>query len=63
MTTLSSSAIAAAGYDRATARLFIRFTSGYTYTYYRVPESVFQRLIASASPGSYYKNHIRDRYS
>jgi hypothetical protein len=62
MTTLNSSAIAAAGYDPLTRVLRIRFTSGYSYSYRSVPERIFLGLIHSTSPGTYYNLHIRGIY-
>jgi len=62
MTTLNSSAIQAAGYDPSLQEMTIQFTSGGTYTFYRVPEEIFHGLITAASPGSFYHAYIRGRY-
>ena len=62
MTYLNSSAIRAVDYDPESRRMNIRFTSGGTYTFYRVPEAVYLGLITSSSPGSYYNYHIRGLY-
>ena len=62
MIRVSSSAISAIGYDPATQRMKIRFTSGSTYDFCRVPEHVFTGFLQSSSKGSYYDRHIRDRY-
>jgi hypothetical protein len=58
----SSSAIASAGYDPATLRMTIRFVQGNTYDFCRVPPHIFQGLLDSHSKGTYYNDHIRDRY-
>lgn len=40
----------------------IRFVHGATYDFCRVPASVFNGLLNAHSKGSYYNDHIRDRY-
>lgn len=62
MIRVSSSAISAVGYDPETRRMQIRFKQGGTYTFCRVPQHVFEGLLASGSKGAYYDRHIRDRY-
>ncbi|WP_353221113.1 KTSC domain-containing protein [Salinisphaera sp. S4-8] len=62
MIAVSSSAIRAVGYDPTTQRMNIRFQQGHTYSFCRVPASVFEGLLAASSKGSYYDRHIRDRY-
>ena len=39
------------------------FQNGRVYTFYDVPYSVYQELLAASSPGSYYNQNIRGRYS
>jgi hypothetical protein len=62
MIRVSSSAISAIGYDASTMRMKINFVQGHTYDYCRVPESVYKGLLSARSKGSYYNDHIRDRY-
>lgn len=62
MIRVSSAAITAVGYDPATMRMRIRFVQGETYDFCRVPTQVFQGLLDARSKGSYYNDHIRDRY-
>jgi hypothetical protein len=62
MIRVSSSAITAIGYDAATRRMKIQFSAGYTYDFCGVPESVFNGLLRAGSKGTYYNDHIRDRY-
>jgi len=57
-----SSAIAAVGYDANSMQMQIRFVQGHSYTFCRVPQSVFDGLLAASSKGRYYDQHIRDRY-
>ena len=39
------------------------FENGRVYTFYDVPYSVYRELLAASSPGSYYNQNIRGRYS
>ena len=59
---VSSSNIAAVGYDLGTQTLTIEFRSGGTYEFYDVPEEVFQGLMAASSHGPYFQSEIRGRY-
>lgn len=60
---LKSTSIKAADYDPANRRLYIWFRDHGPYTFYRVPESVFLGLLRASSPGTYYHEKIRGRYS
>ena len=62
MIPVNSSAIAAIGYDPQTRMMKIRFHQSGTYNFCRVPEYVYRAFLNSSSKGSYYNNHIRDRY-
>lgn len=62
MIRVSSSAIIAIGYDPSTRRMKIQFVEGHTYDFCGVPESVFSGLLRASSKGTYYNDHIRDRY-
>ena len=62
MIKVSSRAIAAVGYDASTGRLKITFQQGYTYDFCNVPAAVFKQLMDARSKGSYYNEHIRDKY-
>ena len=57
-----SSAISAIGYDPSTMRMKIRFVQGDIYDFCGVPAQVFQGLLNAHSKGTYYNDHIRDRY-
>jgi hypothetical protein len=61
---VSSSAIARVEYDPSTRHLQVWFHgSGGPYTYYGVPQYVYDALICAASIGSYFNAYIRDQYS
>jgi hypothetical protein len=60
MTPVSSSAIAAVGYDNG--MLAVAFHNSGTYYHPGVPYSVFLSLLSAASIGSYYNHYIRGRY-
>lgn len=62
MVRVSSSAISEVGYDPITMRMKIRFVQGHSYDFCRVPENVFNGLLNARSKGTYYNDHIRDRY-
>ncbi|MBW2739381.1 MAG: KTSC domain-containing protein [Deltaproteobacteria bacterium] len=62
MIRVNSSAIIAVGYDPQTRRMKIKFSQGSTYDFCRVPEHIFQGLLRAGSKGTYYNDHIRDRY-
>ena len=60
MISVSSSAIAAIGYENGT--LAVRFHNSGTYNHPGVPYSVYAGLINASSKGAYYNTHIRGRY-
>lgn len=62
MIRVNSSAIDAIGYDPNTQQMRIRFKHGGTYSFCRVPQSIFDGFLSSSSKGTYYDRHIRDRY-
>lgn len=62
MISLSSSAIAAVGYDAASSTLIVEFRGGRTYRHPGVPVAVYLELVNASSPGSYYNAYIRSRY-
>ncbi len=42
--------------------MILWFTQGNSYTFCGVPAHVWQGLVSAGSKGTYYNNHIRDRY-
>jgi hypothetical protein len=64
MPVFNSSAIDRAEYNPTTQVLQLWFVeSGGPYDYYGVPQHVFDDLCRARSKGTYFNNHIRDRYS
>lgn len=64
MPTFNSSAIRRAEYNPETGILQIWFTtSGGPYDYYQVPQYIFDGLCRATSKGTYFNDHIKDRYS
>jgi len=61
-TFVSSSNISSVGYDPSTETLEVKFTSGGLYQYFDVPESVYERFMNAYSKGSFFADHIKDRY-
>jgi KTSC domain len=59
---MPSTAIEAIGYDDAVAELSVTFVSGKTYCYYRVPRGIYMRFRRATSKGTFFNDHIRDRY-
>ncbi len=62
MIQVNSRAIRAIGYDQSTQRLRITFEQGDSYDFCGVPVHVYEGLMTAFSKGTYYNNHIRDRY-
>ena len=61
---LNSTAIHAVSYNPTTKTLTIWFTSsGRSYDYYGVPESVYEGLLNAGSKGHYFNVYIRDQYA
>ncbi len=55
--------LALIGYDAATANMEIVFRAGGVYRYRQVPESVYQNLMAAPSHGTFFQQHIKNRYA
>ena len=60
---LESTAVRSAGYDGASSKLEIEFTSGRIYQFDNVPASVYQWLLRTSSKGSYVARMISPRYA
>ena len=50
------------GYDPDARVLEIEFHSGSIYQYINVPEQVYLALMNAVSKGSYFSDHIKERY-
>lgn len=61
-TLVRSSNIRSVGYDPASRTLEMEFHSGGVYQYSGVSGTVFQAFMRAASKGSYFHDHIKDRY-
>lgn len=60
---VSSSNIAAVGYDSETKVLEVEFHSGAVYQYLNVDESVYNDMLGSSSVGKYFNANVKDSYS
>ena len=58
-TSVRSSAISSCTYDDETSDLIVTFTNGRSYTHPDVPEEIYQQLVMSSSPGSFYNSAIK----
>ncbi len=59
---VSSSNLAAVGYNPFAAVLTIVFHGDRVYQYFRVPVSVYWELMSAESHGQFFQAAIRDRY-
>ena len=57
-----SRAVASAGYDAATRRLEVWFTSGRRYEFFDVPPSVYEWFVRAKSKGTFVTRLINDKY-
>ena len=60
---VTSSNLAAVGYDATQQMLEVEFLSGSVYQYRGVPAGVYQGLMAAGSHGTYFHAVVRDRYT
>jgi KTSC domain len=56
---VSSSSIAAVGYDAATLTLEIEFHNGRIYQFHNVPPQMAEALRAAPSVGAYFNKYVR----
>ncbi len=57
-----SSNLSSIGYDESSAILEVEFRNRSIYQYLGVPVSVYKKLMAAPSIGSYLNKHIKDAY-
>ena len=62
-TPVTSSMVAAVGYDPTSRTLEIEYRGGKVYTYAGVTSDVYDALIAAPSKGRYINEHIKGRFS
>lgn len=63
MQPVSSSNIAAVGYDAANQTVYVQFLNGSTYAYKGVPEHEFENLRTAPSVGSYLNRNFKNVYA
>ena len=59
---LSSSMLASAAHDEDSNVLELEFNVGTVYRYFQVPRHVYEGLMSAASPGTFFRQHIFERY-
>jgi hypothetical protein len=62
LVSVSSSMMTKVGYDAAQQLLYIVFSSGDAYCYYRVPPAVYAELLTADSLGRYFAQAIKGTY-
>ncbi|MCF7675007.1 MAG: KTSC domain-containing protein [Akkermansiaceae bacterium] len=62
MQPVSSSNIAAVGYDADNQTVYVQFLNGSTYAYKGVPEHEFENLRTAPSVGSYLNRNYKNVY-
>ncbi len=62
MEPVSSSNIAAVGYDVENQSVYVQFLNGSTYAYKGVPEHEFENLRTAPSVGSYLNRNYKNVY-
>lgn len=63
MVPVSSSQLAAVGYNKDSQKLRVRFNNGSLYEYADVPEGVDQGIIGADSPGGAFNATVKNAYS
>lgn len=62
MISVSSSNVAAVGYDEDSSTLQLEFNNGAMYQYFDVPENIFEELRDADSVGGYLAEHVKGSY-
>ena len=62
MQTVSSSNVAALGYDPESQSVYVQFHSGGTYIYKNVPPQEFENLRTASSIGAYLNRNYKNVY-
>jgi hypothetical protein len=63
MISVSSSNVAAIGYDDSNNQLYVRYNDGGLYVYSGVPHSIYQGLLSASSKGTYLHRYVKGTYS
>lgn len=61
-TPVTSSNVAAVGYETETLTLEVEFKGGAVYQYFDVPETVYSELLSASSIGQFMNANIRNTY-
>jgi len=60
---VNSTAISQIEYNEQTMQMFVTFRDGgETYTFCGVPKHIYESFLAASSKGTFYHDHIKDRY-
>lgn len=59
---VTSSSVAAVGYDATTMTLEVEFVDGSVYQYFDVPEGEYRGLVTADSVGRYLNQNIKNGY-
>jgi len=62
ISTPDCTAIEGFGYDAARRTLEVRFKRGQSYTYFNVPEKVFDAMQAAPSKGHFVTGHVKGKF-
>ena len=62
-TAVQSSNIKAVGYDLRSGQMEVEFNSGSVYRYARVPQILYQGLLAAPSAGSFFNDRIKGYFA
>lgn len=62
MLPVSSSSIAALGYDAESETVYVEFLNGSTYAYKGVPEQEFENLRTAPSIGAYFNRNYKNAF-
>ena len=60
---VSSTNVAAIGFDAGTETLEVEFHNGGIYQYYGVPEHMFAELMQAPSAGRFFNMYIKNNYA
>jgi hypothetical protein len=59
---MPSTVISSFEYDATTQTLQVKFRTGKIYNYLKVPVDVYEAMKNAFAKGSYFNDHIKDRY-
>ncbi len=62
-TRVTSSNLNRVSYNSQSQQMLIQFRSGAVYQYWSVPGNISQGLVQADSPGKFFNQNIRNRYS